>query len=158
MASVVRLLRQQTTRQCGVEDADWILALAIKRYPKFDVDGAGAWLKAALAHPSVCVATDSGSVGVVSLISPSWEPGEILAILNFLVSPESTSSPFVIIRIMKFLASWARRNGASEFRFGNNHNDAGGEVNFAPIARRLGARDITEPYFSLDLNGANNGT
>ena len=135
-------------RKATVDDFPFIIDLAVKRYPKFDVESSLLWARKAIDLPGIMIARGEKSFAIGSIAAPFYDPTTFRGYMVFLCAQEDCG--YEPVPLARFLIKWALiERGASSFHFG----EATG-VNLAPLAKRLGA-DIDSPSYVVKSHGQN---
>lgn len=137
--------------RASLSDIPKIIGLAAQKYPGIDVPGSFAWLHRTMRDDDCCVLFYGDCCIVSTVAATFYFPGDKTGHLLMLFGDAEAlkKTPMLPFRMLSQVVDWARSKGATKFRFGA---DTG--VDFAPFARRLGARPDT-PAYVVDLERTN---
>jgi hypothetical protein len=127
------------------EDLPWLTQLCQRRYPAYDVEGAEAWfLNIVLKSPMMFYAVRSSSAFVITMIGVTpWHPSIFEANVIFAACEEG--EVWQVLRLVRASIEWARRRRCGIWRISSDTL-----FDFRPIARRVGAEEIS-PRYTLRL-------
>lgn len=129
-------------RPAVVSDIPFLLAVAHEQYNRdFDDAQASAFLARAIRDPAMrlLVGERGGALGAIT--QSFWDKPR--AYLMFIVARRGRGLVGEGLRLVRAIDQWRRHRGAESLHFGE---DTG--LNFAPLARRLGAV-VARPTFAI---------
>ena len=128
------------------DDLPWLIYLCKKRYShKYDQFGTEGWFRnIVLKQPGLFLPIRTQNAFSVALISfIPWTPAEIECNMAFVCADDGAM--WEAMKLMRASIEWARLRRCKKWRMSSDT-----EYDFAPVARRLGATEVS-PRFSMDL-------
>lgn len=126
------------------KDFSWCHAICAKAYPgEWDAVDGELWFTEILRREDYYLARGDHSVLVGAVGRLPYKREKIVANMKMLASDGSAG--FETVTIVKSFMAWAKKNGASYLKF-----DSPDYVDFAPLARRVGAKPHG-PSYAMDL-------
>lgn len=134
-------------RRATIDDLDWMIDLAVKRFPKIvqDRDATESWLANALVNPSFCVLLDDHGFAIGVGGTTIFNKHYTVANIHTLVT-EKGNHIWEAIRMARHIKLWAEQHGAEELYLADST-----DIDLGPIAKRIGATEIT-PRYVVKLN------
>jgi hypothetical protein len=123
-------------------DIAWMLDLGRRRYSnRFDPMATEGWFRnIVLRAPLVFLPVRlDGAFLIAALNIIPWAPGELEANVVLIVADEGCM--WQALELLRFSIDWAKMRRATEWRLTSET-----EVEFGPIAKRLGAKDVSPRY------------
>lgn len=137
---------QMSIRPAALTDLLEIARRMMRHYPTRATNAtaiAGAkWICWAITNRDRLVLIGPNAFGIASI--GTFYGCERRARVDILCSRLSAGHSLESLRMVRKMVAWARRRGVSSLRL-----DADTEVDFAPFARRLGARPVTTTKFEI---------
>lgn len=130
-------------------DIPWMLDIGHRRYSnRFDPMATEGWFRnIVLRAPLVFLPVrldNAFLIGSLNIIP--WAPGELEANIVLIVAEDGHM--WEAIELLRFSIHWAKTRRATEWRLTSET-----EIEFGPIAKRLGATDISPRYLLRLVNG-----
>jgi hypothetical protein len=123
-------------------DLDWLTYLCKKRYShKYDSETTAAWFQnVVLKSPLLFFAARTQDAFCISLISVTpWLPGSIEANVVFVCCDDGCM--YQALRLLRASIAWAKLRNCTLWRLSSDT-----DYDLAPLARRLGATELSPRY------------
>jgi hypothetical protein len=134
--------RSVTPRLLTEADIPWMVDLGRRRYSnRFDVMATEAWFRnIVMKAPLVFlpVRLDSAFLIMALNVIP-WVPGELEG--NVILVAADNGCMWQALELLRFSIEWAKKRRATEWRLTSET-----EVELGPLARRLGAKELSPRY------------